>query len=160
MNTDIALPRDLAKRVAAETRAAGVRVVETGGFMLAGASGHVSVLALAGNDDIRRERGLFLIGSRAMATLFDWASARSLRVVAQWHSHRYDAFLSDTDLAHGFDVPGFMTCVVPDYEHPSAVPSDWGWWLFDGEWVETPAPTVIDGGVDVITFEAGHVWEH
>lgn len=128
--------------------------------MLAGAHGPVSVLAFAGNRDVHRERGLFHVGSRAIAALFDWASAHSLRVVAQWHSHRYEAFLSETDLAYGFDVPGFRNCVVPDYERPSQDPADWGWWVFDGAWTETPPPAVVEGGFDVITFEAGHVREH
>jgi hypothetical protein len=160
MTAELHLPIGLPERVAAETRAAGARVVETGGFLLAAADRPVSVLALTGSQDIYRERGLFLIGSRAMATLFDWASERSLRVVAQWHSHRGRAFLSETDLAYGFNVPGFRTCVVPSYEDPSADPDDWGWWVFGHEWVETAPPVVVVGAFDVITFEAGDVREH
>jgi hypothetical protein len=160
MTTALSLPRGLPDRIAAEARAAGASAVETGGYLLAEGSQPVSVLALTGTQDIHRERGIFHIGSRAMATLFDWASVRSLRVVAQWHSHRYEAFLSETDLAYGFNVPGFRTCVVPDYEQPSSDPRDWGWWLFDQEWMETSAPVVVTGPFDVITFEAGNVREH
>jgi hypothetical protein len=157
----LVLPRGLSNRIAEEARAAGERVVETGGFLLSKTGAPVSVLALTGERDIQREWGLFHVGSRAMATLFDWASDHTLMVPGQWHSHRYEALLSETDLAYGFNVPGFRSCIVPDYEHPPADPRDWGWWLFDDQqWTETPAPSVEDGAFSVITFEAGYVREH
>jgi hypothetical protein len=160
MSTSIFLPDGLPERVAAETRAAGAEPVETGGFMLADATGHVSVVALSGESDVHRERDLFVIGSGAIAALFDWAAARSLRVAVQWHSHRLRAFLSETDLAYAFNVPGFRNCIVPNYERPSAIPSEWGWWVFAKGWTESPSPEVVAEGFSVVTFEAGNVREH
>lgn len=160
MSKYLFLPEGLSECVADETRAAGAEAVETGGFMLANATGNISVLAHAGDRDVHRKRDLFIVGSAAVATLFDWAAERSLRVAVQWHSHRLEAFLSETDLAYGFNVRGFRNCIVPNYEQPSAIPGDWGWWMFDEEWTETSPPEVVAADFSAITFEAGHVREH
>jgi hypothetical protein len=156
--TELVVPRGAAARIAAETRLAGRERAETGGFLLAPHDGPVAVLALAGVRGVRRERDLFQVGSLALAALFEWTEDHDLTVVAQWHSHRRDAFLSLTDLQHGFNVPGFYTAVVPNYAAPSADPADWGWWVFDGgAW--TPVPPAAHHELDhaVVTFEEGGV---
>lgn len=154
------LPKGIAERIAREARAAGLNLVETGGFVLVGED-RKPILALTGEAGIYREEKLFVVDIPATAALFDWAAERDVRVVAQWHSHRYEAFLSETDLAHGFNVPEFRTTVVPNYEDPSADPASWGWWQFQrDEWAATAAPGVTDGQFSTITFEAGNVTEH
>lgn len=154
------LPGGIAERIALEARTAGADLVETGGFVLVGED-HRAILALTGNAGISREEKLFVVAIPATAALFDWAAERDVRVAAQWHSHRYEAFLSETDLAHGFNVPDFRTTVVPNYEDPSADPASWGWWQFQtDEWVATAAPAVTDEQFSMITFEAGNVTEH
>lgn len=158
--TPFSLPRRMAARIAREARGAGATLVETGGFVLAGGD-HEPVLALTGTVDIQRETHLFYVGMQAMVTLFDWATARDMTVVAQWHTHRYEAFLSDTDLEYGFNVPDFHTSVVPHYKTASEEPSDWGWWQYQSQaWVRIPAPALTQETFAVISFEAGNVIEY
>jgi hypothetical protein len=157
----LTIPRAAAARIATEARLAGSRPTETGGFLLAVPGGSVSVLALAGENGVRRGRDLLHVGGLALASLFEWAEAHELTVAAQWHSHRLHAFLSDTDLRYGLNVPGFRTAVVPNYSRASSDPADWGWWVYDAkQWVETAAPMLGDTPVTVITFEEGRVHEH
>jgi hypothetical protein len=157
--TDLSLPGGLPGRIATEARAAGRHPLETGGFILAPSQGGTDVvLALSGQADIQRQKNLFHVGTMAIAALFDWTEEHGLTVAAQWHTHRRGAFLSDTDIAYGFNVPGFVTSVVPNYETASDNPADWGWWQFQAdEWVPIPHPTVTRGSFSVITFEARHV---
>jgi len=156
------LPADMGPAIATVVRASGEDVVETGGFVLAEAdSTHGTVLALAGDKGIDRTWGIFQVSGEALGTLFEWADDRDLTVLAQWHSHRREAFLSKTDLEHGFNVPGFRTAVVPHFEAPSSDPTQWGWWTFDGtRWVEFAGPACGASGFRVISFEEGRVHEH
>jgi hypothetical protein len=155
------LPAAMPARIAFEARAGGADNVETGGFILGAPGATASILALTGEKGITRQRDLFLVDGLAMATLFEWVDARDLTVAAQWHTHGRRAFLSETDLEYGFNVPGFTTTVVPYYRNASADPADWGWWTFDdGEWVATMAPPLVPSGFSVITFEEGRVDEH
>ena len=154
------LPAGIAERLALEARSAGANLVETGGFVLVGED-HQAILALTGTEGIYREERLFIVDTSATATLFDWAAERDLRASTQWHTHRFEAFLSETDLLHGFNVPDFRTTVIPNFEHPSADPSDWGWWQFQrNEWTAIAAPAITGDGFSIITFEAGNVTEH
>jgi hypothetical protein len=155
------LPDRMPARIAAEARVAGADLVETGGFILAAEQGPASVLALTGEKGITRRRDLFHVSGLALAALFEWAEDRELTVAAQWHTHGRRAFLSDTDLEHGFNVPGFTTTVVPYYRQASPDANDWGWWTFDsGEWVAVSAPDSVPAFFSVITFEEGRVDEH
>jgi hypothetical protein len=155
------LPERMPARIAAEARAAGADLVETGGFILAAGDEPASVLALTGDKGITRRRNLFHVSGLGLAALFEWAEERALTVAAQWHTHGRRAFLSDTDLEYGFNVPGFTTTVVPYYQHASADPADWGWWTFDShDWVAVPAPESVPGSFSVITFEERRVDEH
>jgi hypothetical protein len=156
------VPEPMTALIADIVRENGGEELETGGFILApyGNEGG-TVLALTGDKGIERSWGLFQVSGLAVATLFDWADDSNLRVLAQWHSHRRQAFLSKTDLEHGFNVPGFRTAVIPNFEQPSANPTDWGWWMFeDGVWRATPAPRFNESGFEVITFEEGTVREY
>ena len=155
------LPTGLPERIATEARAAGAHIVETGGFILGALSSPASILALTGDKGVTRRRDLFHVSGPAMATLFEWVEKRELTVIAQWHTHGRRAFLSETDLEYGFNVPGFTTTVVPYYRSASADPADWGWWTFnDGEWVAVPPPALVSSEFSVITFEEGRVDEH
>jgi hypothetical protein len=155
------LPADMPARIAFEARVAGAHAVETGGFILGAPEAPASVLALTGEKGITRRRDLFHVSGLAMATLFEWVEERELTVAAQWHTHGRRAFLSETDLEYGFNVPGFTTTVVPFYRQASVDPADWGWWTFDdGEWAAVPAPPLVSSGFSVITFEEGCVDEH
>ena len=155
------LPTGMPARIAAEARAAGVHIVETGGFILGAPERPPSVLAITGEKGITRRRDLFHVSGLAMATLFEWVENRELTVAAQWHTHGRGAFLSKTDLEYGFNVRGFTTTVVPYYRAASADPAEWGWWIFDdGEWVAAPTPAPVWSGFSIITFEEGRVDEH
>lgn len=158
----LTLPADMPAAIAAVAREAGQSTTETGGFILADAgSTHGTVLASAGERGIERHRDLFHVSGLAISTLFEWVEEAEMTVLAQWHSHRGEAYLSKTDLEHGFNVPGFHTTVVPFYANASADPADWGWWTCDGRaWIEIPAPGLAAAGFSVITFEEGRVDEH
>jgi hypothetical protein len=153
------IPASMGALIADAAQEAGVKLLETGGFVL-GPTGtdRSTVLALSGERGVDRMSRLFRVSGLAIASLFDWADERDLRILAQWHSHRLEAFLSETDLKHGFNVPGFRTAVVPHYEEPSSNPADWGWWMYDEDsWVETPAPATTVDEFTVVTFEEGRV---
>lgn len=151
----LVLPADMARSIAETAAVAGRDLVETGGFILRGYdAAEPSVLALTGQKGIERRMGLFLVSGLALSSLFEWADEHELTLAAQWHSHRFEAFLSKTDLEHGFDVPQFRTAVVPWYEQASPDPADWGWWQFDGKaWVAQAAPSTASGEFIVVTFD-------
>ena len=159
--TDVLMPSRMAASIADVVHAAGQRPVETGGFTLGASTGPLSVLALTGTEGVERRRNLFRVSGGAMAVLFEWADSAGITIVAQWHSHGRLAFLSETDVEHGFNVPGFRTTVVPFYRSPTPDPAAWGWWMFNGRhWVETPPPRLIDAEFRVITFGEEGVVEH
>jgi hypothetical protein len=156
------MPGGMGERIAAVTRSAGKAGQETGGFVLGDvSSSDGTVLALTASNGIDRRRGLFRVSGLALAGLFEWADGQHLTLLAQWHSHPFEAFLSDTDLECGLNVPGFQAAVVPFYEQPPSHPNGWGWWVYDGSrWTEAPAPKRIGGDFRVITFDEGGVREH
>jgi hypothetical protein len=130
--------------------------VETGGFLLArtGDPDAVRVLAMAGETGIERGWGRFRISAAAIDALFAWAEERELRIPAQFHSHGIGRGLSPVDRREGFNVRGFISCVVPEFHSPPTDPAQWGWWLFDGvAWVETAPAIVVEGGVTVVTWD-------
>jgi hypothetical protein len=152
---DVVLPGAMVDRIAGATVMAARDLVETGGFILRGYNAaEASVLALTGEKGIERRIGLFVVSGLALAALFEWADEHDLTLAAQWHSHRFEAFLSETDLKYGFGVPGFKTAVVPWYEQASPNSADWGWWQYDGKaWVAQAAPATGAGRFTVVTFD-------
>ena len=89
-----------------------------------------------------------------MDVLFAWADESGLRIPAQLHSHGGQAFLSPVDQREGFNVTGFISCVVPFYRRPPTDPNLWGWWMFDGlAWVPARQPWVEAGNVEVVVFD-------
>jgi hypothetical protein len=158
----LAIPRAAVGAILEDVLAFGSKRVETGGFLLTpiGGGGTVTVLALAGEDGIRRRRGLFGVSGIALDRLFAFAEEEGLRVPAQFHSHGGRAFLSPTDLAHGLSVRGFVSCIVPFWNDPPADPRDWGWWRYDGEaWKPESSPEVAeDASMCVLHFDERGVW--
>jgi hypothetical protein len=154
--TELRVTRDLVDTLTADVRRFGARNAETGGFLLSTEAqpDRLTVLALAGQDGIGRRRGLFTVSGTAIERLFSWAGERELRIRAQVHSHAHDAFLSPTDLRHGFNVAEFITAVVPYFAAPSPEPVDWGWWQRSATaWLTRPAPTVVVGAVTAVHFD-------
>lgn len=154
--SSLLITRDLVDALVAEIGVWGARHAETGGFLLAAEDrpDRANVLALAGQAGIVRRRDLFTVSGGAIERLFSWAGDAELRIRAQVHSHARGAFLSRTDLRHGFDVDGFITAVVPHFASPSVRPGDWGWWQRgSGRWQAQRAPDVIAGPVRIFHFD-------
>jgi hypothetical protein len=142
----------------AEVEAYGTLPAETGAFLMAreDAPDELALVAVPGSAGVVRRRDLFEASAEALAGLFDRATDEGLVIRAQLHSHRRGAFLSRTDLEHGFDVEGFVTCVMPRYSSPPRDPALWTWWRFEaGSWVEQAAPTVISGDCERVDFATG-----
>jgi hypothetical protein len=142
----------------AEVEAYGAVPQETGAFLLSreDAPDELSLVAVPGSQGVRRHRDLFEISGETMAELFERAADEALTIRAQLHSHRRSAFLSRTDLEHGFSVEGFVTCVVPRYADPPREPALWSWWRFErGLWNGCPAPVVTPGACERIDFAGG-----
>lgn len=140
----------------------GARGTETGGFLLARphAPEHIDVLALAGAAGVRRGRELFVISAAAIERLFSWAGERELAIRAQVHSHRAAAFLSTTDLRHGFAVEGFISSVIPTYTNPPPDPVRWGWWRCDAtRWTPIHGPRITSGTAVTVRFDEEGVHE-
>ncbi len=139
--------------VVAEVAAWGARDVETGGFLLADEDGAIACVALSGAAGIRRHRDQFVVSGCAMAMLFAYAEEHGYTIRAQFHSHGGRAFLSRSDIRHGFSVDGFVTTVLPSYETPPAALSTWGWWTYRDGWTPTAAPLVVAGDTRVVRFD-------
>lgn len=160
--TALALPVSATAAILDDVRSHGTRRVESGGFLLAapGAPDTLAIVALAGERGVSRSWGLFEISGAALGRLFDWASERELTIRAQVHSHARDAFLSRTDLEHGFTVEGFTTTVVPWFADPPGDPNRWGWWrCSDGRWEQAEAPRPSEGQASVARFDEDGVRE-
>jgi hypothetical protein len=142
--------------VIAEVERYGALACETGGFLLttAGTPERLAIAALADERGIDRRRGLFEVSGRAIERLFAWAGERELAIRAQVHSHGRRAFLSRTDVEHGFTVEGFTTAVVPWFAAPPADPARWGWWrCAGGDWLTADAPAVIEAAAEIVHFD-------
>lgn len=135
----------------------GRRGNETGGFFLA--RDGCAVLALSGQKGIRRSPMLFTVSTAAIDRLFSWAADQGFTIAGQVHSHRRGAFLSKTDVEHGFAVEGFTTCVIPDFAAPAADPTRWGWWQYrTGQWLPRDAPSLSKPvASSVMVFDEGAV---
>ncbi len=138
-----------------EVEAYGAIPAETGAFLLGreDAPDELFAVAVPGTDGVVRRGDLFEVSAESVAGLFDLATERGLVIRAQLHSHRRGAFLSPTDLEHGFNVEGFVTCVVPRYSDPPREPAHWGWWRFEsGTWIDQPAPRSVAGICERVDF--------
>lgn len=153
----LALPVDAVKILLDEVRLHGARTEESGAFLLSHEQepDQIAFVALPSDLGARRRANLFEVPAPALAILFEWAAEEELMIRAQVHSHKRGAFLSWTDLEHGFNVEGFITCVVPRYAHPPNDPCAWGWWEFrGGDWCRREAPAVAAGAAERVRFDA------
>jgi hypothetical protein len=157
--TALTITPDAVATIGAEVAVWGARGFETGGFLLAGDDGAIAVVAHAGRTGIRRHRDQFVVSGHALARLFTYAEERDFGVVAQFHSHGRHAFLSGSDLRHGFGVDGFTTTVVPYYASPPDDVAAWGWWTHQGGWQPTAPPTVAAGSARRILFDEDGIRE-
>ena len=154
------VPQVAVDAILSEVRRYGSGDLETGGFFLveAGARDTVTAIAMAGQEGIERSWGSFRISATAIDVLFGWADERGLRIPAQFHSHGRGSRLSPIDRREGFNVPRFVSCVVPRYDNPPCEVARWGWWLFSGRaWVATEPASVITGEVETVTFDENGV---
>jgi hypothetical protein len=138
----------------------GIAGVETGGFLLCsrGSEANVSLLALTGRAGVLREPDRFQITGEALEELAEWADFNDMLIAAQFHSHGGPAFLSPIDASAGFRIEGLVSAVVPDFADPPNSLNSWGWWCFrHGDWLEVCAPTVVEGGTEILTFDANGV---
>jgi hypothetical protein len=152
-----AIPSALLDRLHADIAHHGALGVESGMFLLAShASNTIDTLALAGTAGVTRHRDHFALSGKALALLFRHARDCDLHVLAQVHSHREGAFLSASDLRHGFAVEDFTTSVVPNYRRPTRDPASWGWWRYDGRRWASTAPYTATGAAataETIVFD-------
>ncbi len=158
----LCLPVNVPGAVARYVGHYGTADVETGAFLLAPAdkADEVDVVAFAGMEGITRRRDVFGVSGRAIERLFGWAEDHAMRVRALVHSHERRAFLSDTDLGHGFAVRGFTTAIVPWYASPPTDPTRWGWWRYEaGNWQAIEPATVAHREAEYATFDEGGVYE-
>lgn len=156
----IRIPASGVTAVADETATFGARRLETGGFVLvprqspADGDCPLTVIALAGDTGIVRDRALFQISERALDRIFTFADDHDLWIPAQFHSHRAAAFLSRADQRHGLRVEGFISAVIPAYACPPRNLARWGWWRFtSGTWRRTEAGRVCGGTLEVVRFD-------
>lgn len=150
------IPRTACVAIQQEVKCWGRHPAETGAFLL-GKDRTVDVIAWAGERDIARRRDQFAVGGLALAVMFEWADSQHLTVLALLHSHRREAFLSPVDLQYGFDVPGFVSAIVPFYADPPEDPSDWRWWRYQARWQELAPPAVVESPFSEITFDSDGV---
>lgn len=152
----LVLPVAAVSHIMAEVVGYGSSLLETGGFFLASRAtpATITVVAMAGEVGIERGWGFFKVTGSAIDEIFRWAEEREMYMPAQFHSHRYGAGLSLLDKRHGFNVPDFISCVVPHFDAPPSDPTAWGWWRFDGAvWVGTSPASLGDGHSGVVVFD-------
>lgn len=152
----IILPSAGAEAITREVMGYGYRDVETGGFLLALESAplRITAIAMAGDRGVKRSWGLFRISGEAIDQLFGWSDEYGLRIPVQFHSHQRGPELSPIDKQEGFNVLGFISCVVPTYQDPPVDLTEWGWWAFDGAtWLSTPAAVLDTGDVETVVFD-------
>ena len=143
----ITIPQRAVDAVVIETRSYGNRLLETGGFLLAPTgSDSVNGVVVAGELGILRRHNLFQISERALDRLFTYADESGFWIPVQFHSHRFGAFMSNTDAEHGLRVEGFVSTIVPQFSHPPGDVGSWGWWQFQhGDWRPCLSAAIHDG---------------
>ncbi len=129
--------------------------------MLLGRAGQaVDIVALLGDDGIKRRPDRLVISGLALAILFDWADDHDLRVLAQVHSHGMSARMSVTDKRFGLTVENFISAIVPEASSPPDDPSRWGWWTFhSGGWMPNEPARAVAGSCQTIVFDESGVWD-
>lgn len=158
----LTLPAAVLESVILHVKEYGAKGTETGVFLLAPESvaNEISVVAFAGEEGITRGPDVFGVSGRAVAQLFGWADENGMRVRVLVHSHKYRAFLSKTDLKHGFAVSGFTTTIIPWYAEPSPDPVDWAWWRYEaGKWRVIDPATIVNRKAGFVVFDEGGVRE-
>jgi hypothetical protein len=158
--TGLSLSDGAFDRLTTDIETYGAQELETGAFLLAPAAepDRLAVLALAHTQGIIRRPDHFSVAGEALERLFDWAGDHQLRVRAQVHSHGGPAVLSRTDRAHGLNVPGFTTAIVPFFADPPRTPAAWGWWRHEnGDWRTVPPAAVKVYPASIVRFDAGGV---
>ncbi|WP_182920284.1 hypothetical protein [Nocardioides cavernaquae] len=157
--TQLHIGADAVDIMVADVARYGALGVETGSLLLTPpGEPTVTVVALAGVAGIERHPGLLIFSAAALNPLFSYAEDTGLQLRAQVHSHMHDAFLSHTDKTGNIRMPGFIASVIPDFGTPSADPTVWGWWAFDGDdWTPIDAAVVTTQTTKVITFDADGV---
>lgn len=151
----LTVPSAAAEAVVRETERFGLRVLETGGFLLAPEGTDViSAVGLAGEVGIVRRRGLFQVSELALDRLFCFADVERAWIPAQFHSHEFGDRLSPTDRDYGLRVDGFVSAIVPAFATPPTGITDWGWWRFEaGGWNRVGPPATGSGEVRVVVFD-------
>ncbi len=158
----LTLPAAVPEAMILHVKEYGAKGTETGVFLLApeSAADEISVVAFAGEKGITRGPDIFGVSGRAVGRLFRWADENDMRVRVLVHSHEYCAFLSKTDLKHGFTVSGFTTTIIPWYAAPSPDPTDWAWWRYEaGEWRVIDSATIVNREARFVVFDEGGVRE-
>lgn len=147
------IPITAAELVHAHVADYGRLDVETGFFLLSPrGTTTVTTVALAGSHGVVRHPYHFSVSRRGISQLFRHVTAHDLTILAQVHSHRGRASLSETDLKHGYSVEGFTTAVIPFYQHAPFSPAAWGWWRYqDGGW-EVAEPFELADGAQTATI--------
>jgi len=150
------MPADAVNAIAHDVMHFGKSDVETGGFLIAPRSDAnvITTVAIAGAIGIFRHPRMFRISAKAIDVLFAWSDGNGFHVPAQFHSHGVTGFLSDTDRRDGFNVTGFVSCVVPHYVDPPRDHTRWGWWKFQGQiWMPISPPNVGTSSVKLVVFD-------
>jgi hypothetical protein len=158
---NLTIPSSSIETMVSEIIKYGKTDVETGGFLISSNTSpdEIVVVACAGSGEgIFRHALQFKISGLALNRLFDWATDNNYRIVAQFHSHQNEAFMSNPDKMYGLRVQGFISVIVPYYETPSQDPTVWRWWEFkDKEWLPCSAPRSNNAEIDVVYFDEGGV---
>lgn len=163
LRNGLSLPVEAPEAIARYVEGYGVKGVETGAFLLAPGevADEVGIVAFTGQKGITRNRDVFGVSGKAIGRLFAWAEDHGMRVRALVHSHKRRAFLSRTDLGHGFAVRSFTAAIVPWYAFPPTNPADWGWWRYDrGKWQALDPATLASREVALVTFDEEGVREY
>jgi hypothetical protein len=148
--------------VVQETRYYGEQLLETGGFLLSPTGQEtISCVAVGGEAGIIRRPRLFQISEGALDRLFTFADEKGFWIPVQFHSHRFGAFLSETDAEHGLSVDGFISVILPTFADPPRDVRSWGWWQFrTGAWHSCAPASVRGADFDsVIVFDENGVYE-
>ena len=154
------LPDSAIAAMTAHVRSHGALGVETGGLIIADAAGRPQAVACAGDTGITRRPGLFKMSGAALDQLFTVCEARAWNVVAMFHSHAVDAFLSTTDRELGLNIRGFTSIVIPEYANAPADPTSWAWFSFDGtRWRDDQPWQTVDATIRVLDFDEDGVRE-
>lgn len=134
---------------------------EVGGYLLRQPdSDAITAVAVAGELGIHRGPRIFIVSGKANESIQDWALDDGHVIAAQWHTHKHHAYMSETDVTSGFNVPGMTTVIIPNFESPPRDFETWGWWVHEaGDWVTAIAATKTSSPVRLLAFDETGVSE-